>query len=195
MSEKTAEKKSLVARLEEEGDVAADYLEALLDIADLDGDIDIDVESARRHDIYRAIFKRYGSERVTLLSMQSTYRGRGAMRDSGLALGLDDEQIDEIAKKRNFAYYQLGVIYKEKFKEYQLASKKLEQLLTYNPEEKFVLPSMYNLYKIYQITDNAKAEEMKARISSQYPNSRYAQIINNANPNSVSSKEDRKSVV
>ena len=61
-------------------------------------DIDIDVESARRHDIYRAIFKRYGSQRVTLLSMQSTYRGRGAMRDSGLALGLDDEQIDDIAK-------------------------------------------------------------------------------------------------
>jgi error-prone DNA polymerase len=61
-------------------------------------DIDIDVESARRHDIYRAIFKRYGSNRVTLLSMQSTYRGRGAMRDSGLALGLEDEQIDDIAK-------------------------------------------------------------------------------------------------
>ena len=61
-------------------------------------DIDIDVESARRHDIYRAIFKRYGSNRVTLLSMQSTYRGRGAMRDSGLALGLDDDQIDQIAK-------------------------------------------------------------------------------------------------
>lgn len=34
-------------RLEEEGDVAADYLEELLDIADLDGDIDIDVENAR----------------------------------------------------------------------------------------------------------------------------------------------------
>ena len=61
-------------------------------------DIDIDVESARRHDIYRAIFKRYGSQRVTLLSMQSTYRGRGAMRDSGLALGMDDEEIDDIAK-------------------------------------------------------------------------------------------------
>ena len=61
-------------------------------------DIDIDVESARRHDIYRAIFKRYGSNRVTLLSMQSTYRGRGAMRDSGMALGLEDDQIDEIAK-------------------------------------------------------------------------------------------------
>ncbi|CAB4646494.1 unannotated protein [freshwater metagenome] len=61
-------------------------------------DIDIDVESARRHDIYRAIFKRYGSQRVTLLSMQSTYRGRGAMRDSGLALGLAEDEIDDIAK-------------------------------------------------------------------------------------------------
>ena len=36
-----------VARLEKEGDIAADYLEALLDIADLDGDIDIDVENDR----------------------------------------------------------------------------------------------------------------------------------------------------
>ena len=36
-----------VRRLEEEGDIAADYLEELLDIADLDGDIDIDVEGDR----------------------------------------------------------------------------------------------------------------------------------------------------
>ena len=46
-SEKVVEKKSLIAQLEEEGDVAADYLEGLLDIADLDGDIDIDVENDR----------------------------------------------------------------------------------------------------------------------------------------------------
>ena len=49
MSETNVEsgKKSLITRLEEEGDVAADYLEALLDIVDLDGDIDIDVENER----------------------------------------------------------------------------------------------------------------------------------------------------
>ena len=46
-SEQVVEKKSLIAQLEEEGDVAADYLEGLLDIADLDGDIDIDVENDR----------------------------------------------------------------------------------------------------------------------------------------------------
>jgi len=38
---------SLVERLENEGDIAADYLEELLDIADLDGDLDIDVEGDR----------------------------------------------------------------------------------------------------------------------------------------------------
>ncbi|MGH6657824.1 MAG: protein jag [Actinocrinis sp.] len=36
-----------VNRLEEEGEIAADYLEGLLDIADLDGDIDMDVEGDR----------------------------------------------------------------------------------------------------------------------------------------------------
>ncbi|MGC5614672.1 protein jag [Georgenia sp. Z1491] len=36
-----------MSRLEEEGDVAADYLEELLDIADLDGDIDIEVDHGR----------------------------------------------------------------------------------------------------------------------------------------------------
>jgi spoIIIJ-associated protein len=39
--------KASLRRLEEEGEVAADYLEELLDIADLDGDIDIDVENGR----------------------------------------------------------------------------------------------------------------------------------------------------
>jgi spoIIIJ-associated protein len=36
-----------VKRLEEEGEIAADYLEELLDIADLDGDIEIDVDHGR----------------------------------------------------------------------------------------------------------------------------------------------------
>ena len=47
-SESTATgRPSKVQRLEHEGDIAADYLEELLDIADLDGDLDIDVEADR----------------------------------------------------------------------------------------------------------------------------------------------------
>ncbi|WP_240034541.1 type IX secretion system periplasmic lipoprotein PorW/SprE [Flavobacterium silvisoli] len=87
--------------------------------------------------------------------------------------------IDSLAKERNFAYYQLGVIYKEKFKENQLAVNKFEQLLKNKPEERLVLPSMYNLYKLYQLSDSSKAEAMKAQIIAQYPDSRYAQILLN----------------
>ena len=87
--------------------------------------------------------------------------------------------LDSLAKERNFAYYQLGSIYKEKFKEYKLAADKLETLLKNNPEERLVLPSKYNLYKIYQIIDPAKAENYKQQILSQYPESRYAEIIKN----------------
>ena len=36
-----------LADLEQEGEIAADYVEGLLDIADLDGDIDMDVEGSR----------------------------------------------------------------------------------------------------------------------------------------------------
>src|SRR6476620_4273134 len=42
-------KGSSASRLEEEGDVAADYLEELLDIADIDGDIDIEVRNGRTY--------------------------------------------------------------------------------------------------------------------------------------------------
>ncbi|WP_239021889.1 protein jag [Nocardioides jishulii] len=38
---------SKLERLEAEGDIAADYLEELLDIADLDGDLDMDVDGDR----------------------------------------------------------------------------------------------------------------------------------------------------
>ena len=41
------ERPTRVERLEQEGDIAADYLEELLDIADLDGDLDMDVEGDR----------------------------------------------------------------------------------------------------------------------------------------------------
>jgi spoIIIJ-associated protein len=44
---RTSASPARVAELENEGEIAADYLEGLLDIADLDGDIDMDVEGDR----------------------------------------------------------------------------------------------------------------------------------------------------
>ena len=88
--------------------------------------------------------------------------------------------IDSISKDRNYAYYQLGLIYKEKFKEYQLSKSKFQNLLKSNPEEKLVLPSKYNLYKINQLLkEGAQMDFYKKDIIENHPESRYAKILLN----------------
>jgi tetratricopeptide (TPR) repeat protein len=92
----------------------------------------------------------------------------------------DPKQIDSITKERNFSYYQLGLIYKNKFKDYSRSKDKLEALLSQNPEERLVLPAKYNLYKVYTIlSDTSLAEVMKESIIRDYPTSRYAKILKN----------------
>ena len=60
-------------------------------------DIDIDVESARRLEIYDAVFKKYG-DRCATVSMVETYRARHAIRDVGMAMGISPIEVDLIAK-------------------------------------------------------------------------------------------------
>src|SRR5581483_5656776 len=61
-------------------------------------DIDLDVESARRTEVYERILEKYGGERCTCVSMMDTYRARHAIRDVGSALGMPPGEIDTIAK-------------------------------------------------------------------------------------------------
>jgi error-prone DNA polymerase len=70
-------------------------------------DIDIDVEAARRLEIYDLVFQRYGdsswgkpgnTSRCATVAMVDTYRARHAIRDTGTALGLPFVEIDLIAK-------------------------------------------------------------------------------------------------
>lgn len=95
--------------------------------------------------------------------------------------GIPKEQsaIDSIAVLRNDAYYQLGLIYKEQFKEYQLAADRLETLLTLAPKENLILPIKYHLHKIYANFDVEKSNTYKEEVVSNYPDSRYATIILN----------------
>ncbi|MDN3664875.1 hypothetical protein ACFFU1_01445 [Algibacter miyuki] len=101
----------------------------------------------------------------------------------------ETKEIDSISKERNYAYYQLGLIYKEKFKEYELSKSKFQDLLDSNPEERLILPSKYNLYKIYEILgQNDEASIAKNDIIKSYPESRYATILEN--PELVSDKDE-----
>ncbi len=89
------------------------------------------------------------------------------------------KEKDSIQKKRNFAYYQLGLIYKQKFKEYSLAAKRLEKLLSFNPGDQLALPAQYQLYKIYKELGSNKKEAVKQNIINTFPDSRYAEILKN----------------
>jgi spoIIIJ-associated protein len=73
------------ALLEREGDIAADYLEALLDIADLDGDIDIEVEGNRAavSIVGADLSSLVGQEGVTLDALQELTR-LAVQRETGV---------------------------------------------------------------------------------------------------------------
>src|SRR5690606_8657991 len=95
----------------------------------------------------------------------------------------DVAEIDSLKTERNFANYQLGLIYKEKFKDNMLAAAKLERVLDSNPEEQLILPSKYNLYKIYEETGSPLVQNMKQDMIINHPDTRYAEIL--LNPQAV----------
>ena len=61
-------------------------------------DIDVDVESARREDVYDMVLSRYGDDRCACVAMVDTYRARAAVREVGKALGLPEPEVDVVAK-------------------------------------------------------------------------------------------------
>lgn len=96
--------------------------------------------------------------------------------------------IDSLREERNFANYQLGLIYKEKFKENGLAAQKLETVLASNPIDRLILPSKYQLYKIYQETEGYQADDMRQDIIKNHRDSRYAEIL--LNPDAFLNKDE-----
>jgi spoIIIJ-associated protein len=80
-------KSELLANLEQEGEIAADYLEALLDIADLDGDIDMDVEGDRA-------------------SVSIVGEGTGAMRSLQRLVGHDGEVLEALQELTRLAVHR-----------------------------------------------------------------------------------------
>jgi tetratricopeptide (TPR) repeat protein len=102
----------------------------------------------------------------------------------------DEEVINKMREENSDALYQLGLIYKEKFKDFDLASLRFERFLSEKPIEKFILPAKYHLYKIYSETKSPKLTKIKNEIISEYPDSRFSRIINN--PEEESKKGEKK---
>lgn len=92
----------------------------------------------------------------------------------------DQDVIDSLASERDNAYFRLGLIYREKFGEDDLAKQRLSNLLELTSEESLLAPSNYYLYQIHLDQGNSiEAERYKQAILRDYPESRYAASINN----------------
>jgi error-prone DNA polymerase len=65
-------------------------------------DIDVDFEHQRREEVIQYIYRKYGRRRAALTAAVHTYRPRGALRESGKALGVDGAIVDRVAKSQHW---------------------------------------------------------------------------------------------
>ncbi|MEY3020249.1 MAG: hypothetical protein RLZZ272_1233 [Actinomycetota bacterium] len=61
-------------------------------------DIDLDVESHRREDVYDLVLARFGTERAACVAMFETFQARSAVREVGHVLGLPAEELAHVAR-------------------------------------------------------------------------------------------------
>lgn len=89
------------------------------------------------------------------------------------------QALDSINYVRNDAYYNLGLIYKEQFREYEIAAVDFEKFLENEPKENLILPAKYHLYKTYEFFNIEKSNKYREDIVTNYSDSRYAEMIQN----------------
>ena len=100
------------------------------------------------------------------------------------------QKIDSILGDLNYAHYQVGMIYYEKFKELEKAKENLEIMLASKPKPELIPPAKYNLYKIYKdLGESLLAEHLAQDILSEFPNSIYADLIQN--PDKISERSNK----
>ena len=96
--------------------------------------------------------------------------------------------IDSISKQLDYSYFQLGSIYSSKFLDYELSNNKIAKINFEIKNDKIILPAKYLNYKNCLVLGLIKkADSIKLDIIKNYPDSKYAEILNN--PDSLASLE------
>ncbi len=78
-------------------------------------DIDVDFEHERREEVIQYIFNKYGRHRAAMVCNIITWRSRSAVRDTGGALGLSRDQLDQLASQ--VQWFDRGKISDEQLKQ------------------------------------------------------------------------------
>jgi tetratricopeptide (TPR) repeat protein len=89
----------------------------------------------------------------------------------------DKKEIDSLTFTRNEALFELGLIYKEQFKNKIRSIEYLERLLLSVPDSSLILPANYHLFQLYQETNDSKGDKHKKFILDNYAGTKFAQIV------------------
>ena len=69
-------------------------------------DIDVDFEHERREEVIQYIYRRYGRDRAAMVANVVTFRGKGALRAVGKALGVNDGLLNHVSKIASSRYFR-----------------------------------------------------------------------------------------
>ncbi|MDR6935398.1 error-prone DNA polymerase [Luteibacter sp. 3190] len=73
-------------------------------------DIDVDFEHERREEVLQYVFNKYGRERAALAATVISYRHKSAARDVGRALGLSEDQLDQLSRAYSHAHGEVPIV-------------------------------------------------------------------------------------
>jgi tetratricopeptide (TPR) repeat protein len=101
-----------------------------------------------------------------------------------------DSAVEALQAEMLEAMYTAGRIYQEELMETAMAIEKFEDIIERKIEDKHVLLSSFQLYKLFEGVDDAKHNHHKNYIMNNYPNSDYANFIRD--PNYFIKKKERE---
>ena len=97
-------------------------------------------------------------------------------------LPLNDSMMKASNEKIRDALYNSGKIFKSEFSNYPRSAQSLEELIRRYPNNIYLLSAYFDLYDLYELMgDKDKSAYYRNLIISQFPNSRYAQYLQNPN--------------
>jgi len=93
-------------------------------------DIDVDFEHERREEVIQYIYGKYGRERTALAATVITYRSKSAARDVGRALGLGEDQLDQLSHAYSHAHGDVDIGLRLRERGFDTSSRTMRQLVT-----------------------------------------------------------------
>jgi len=97
-------------------------------------------------------------------------------------LPLNDSLMNLSHERIKEALYNAGKIYKSEFSNYERSAKMFEELIERYPDNMYLLSAYFDLYDLYELMGNSeRANYYYNLIISQFPDSKYAQYLQNPN--------------